>query len=38
MDRGLDLESETFGLLWGSEDRKEGVEAFLKKRKPNFKR
>ena len=32
----LRLESETFGLLWNSPDREEGVKAFLEKRKPKF--
>ena len=32
----LRLESETFGLLWNSPDREEGVKALLEKRKPKF--
>jgi len=34
---GLRLESRLFGGLAESEDKKEGVAAFLEKRKPNFK-
>jgi enoyl-CoA hydratase/carnithine racemase len=33
---GYDIERKTFGLLKYSNDFKEGVEAFLSKRKPNF--
>ena len=32
-----DLESELFGFSWSSEDRKEGIDAFLKKEKPEWK-
>lgn len=32
-----DLESELFGFAWASEDRKEGIDAFIKKEKPNWK-
>ncbi|MBU1023770.1 enoyl-CoA hydratase/isomerase family protein [bacterium] len=32
-----DLESELFGFAWASEDREEGIDAFLKKEKPNWK-
>jgi enoyl-CoA hydratase len=45
IDRGLDLgfddacklEATSFGVLCGSEDMKEGLTAFLEKRKPSFK-
>jgi enoyl-CoA hydratase len=45
INRGLDvdlksacaLEAETFGLCFASQDAKEGVTAFLEKRKPEFK-
>lgn len=45
VDRGFDtdfdsacaLEAAAFGVLCGSEDMKEGLRAFLEKRKPNFK-
>jgi enoyl-CoA hydratase len=34
---GLALESEIFGLAWGTEDRVEGITAYMEKRKPRFK-
>ncbi|MEN6439309.1 MAG: enoyl-CoA hydratase-related protein, partial [Syntrophobacter sp.] len=34
---GCALEAEAFGVCFGSEDRNEGVSAFLEKRKPVFK-
>lgn len=34
---GLNMESIGWGLLFSTEDEKEGVSAFLEKRKPNFK-
>ena len=45
INRGLDvdlrsgcaLEAEAFGLCFASQDAKEGVSAFLEKRKPDFK-
>lgn len=36
LDRALALESETFGSLFGSEDRVEGMTAFVEKRQANF--
>jgi enoyl-CoA hydratase len=36
LDEALRLEAEIFGRLAGTADKKEGVEAFLSKRKPNF--
>lgn len=37
LDEGLKLESRLFGRLAESEDKKEGIRAFLEKRKPVFK-
>ena len=34
---GLDLEAECFALIFATEDQKEGMSAFLQKRKPEFK-
>ncbi|MCL4332343.1 MAG: 3-hydroxyacyl-CoA dehydrogenase NAD-binding domain-containing protein [Candidatus Thermoplasmatota archaeon] len=34
---GLDMEAISMGMLFGTEDIKEGVSAFLQKRKPEFK-
>lgn len=36
LPEALNFESESFGLLWSSPDRAEGVKAFMEKRKPNF--
>ena len=37
IDTGLAFEKDVFGLCFGAEDQKEGMEAFLDKRKANFK-
>lgn len=36
LESGLALEANVFGLCFSSDDKAEGVEAFLEKRKPNF--
>ncbi len=37
LEEGQVLESDLFGLVFATEDRKEGTSAFLEKRKPDFK-
>jgi enoyl-CoA hydratase len=37
LEAGLDYERKAFTILFSTEDRREGVQAFLEKRKPNFK-
>lgn len=37
MDNGLEMESIAMGLLYGTDDLREGISAFLEKREPNFK-
>ena len=36
LNEALDLEKQEFSLLFGTKESKEGVSAFLEKRKPNF--
>jgi len=36
LDRGLQYEHKCFSLLFATEDQKEGMKAFIEKRKPNF--
>ena len=36
LDEGLSLEASIFGRLSGTDDKQEGVQAFLEKRKPSF--
>lgn len=37
IDTGMSIEKNLFGLCFASEDQKEGMAAFLEKRKPNYK-
>ena len=37
IETGMDIERDLFGLCFATEDQKEGMDAFLMKRKPNYK-
>jgi len=37
LDEGVQLESNLFGLCFSTEDMKEGTQAFIEKRKADFK-
>jgi enoyl-CoA hydratase/carnithine racemase len=37
LEEGLDYEAEQFALIFQTEDKKEGIKAFLEKRRPQFK-
>ncbi len=37
LEEGLNLEANLFGVVFSTEDMKEGTSAFIEKRKPNFK-
>ncbi|TMC29238.1 MAG: enoyl-CoA hydratase, partial [Chloroflexi bacterium] len=37
LDAGLEFERKAFYLLFATEDKNEGVDAFINKRKPQFK-
>ena len=36
IDRAMSIEADAFGLCFATADQKEGMTAFLEKRKPNF--
>ena len=36
-DTGIAIESDLFGMCFATEDQKEGMHAFLERRKPEFK-
>lgn len=37
IETGIEIEKDLFGLCFSTEDQKEGMNAFIEKRKPNFK-
>lgn len=36
LETGIKIEADAWSMLYGTEDQKEGMNAFLEKRKPNF--
>ena len=37
IETGMAIEADAWGILYGTEDQKEGMKAFLEKRRPSFK-
>ncbi|MEN6325990.1 MAG: hypothetical protein ABFD18_07270 [Syntrophomonas sp.] len=36
IETGMAMEADAWGILFGTEDQKEGMNAFLEKRRPSF--